>query len=118
MPQQRRHAPDPACRQCHGTGRTRYATWHEDDTWSQGEETDCWCVTTRQYPDPDCPHCHGTGEVARQVRDFWAAPPTRIKVPCRCMQKRSLPDPFPDRPDNGDGLPDPDRIDYARNDYP
>ena len=117
MPLQRRHAPNPACRQCHGTGRTRYAIWHADNTWTQTEVSDCWCTTTPQYPDPDCAHCQGTGEVEQRFWDSWVTP-NYIKVPCRCMQKPRLPDPFPDRPDLGDGLPDPDRMDYARNDDP
>ncbi|MCO5243904.1 MAG: hypothetical protein M9927_08760 [Anaerolineae bacterium] len=115
MPQ-KRHAPNPACRQCHGTGRTRYHFWLADDTWETTEETDCWCTTTRQYPDPDCPHCHGTGEVEQRFWDSWVTP-NYIKVPCRCMQKPVLPDPFPDRPDMGDGLPENYKREYVGNDY-
>ena len=91
MPQ-KRHAPNPDCRQCHGTGRTRYHFWLADDTWETTEETDCWCTTTRQYPDPDCPHCHGTGEVEQRFWDSWVTPNTS-RCPAGACRNPACPTP-------------------------
>lgn len=75
----------------------------------------------RRPPNPVCPQCRGAGRTRYSV---WRADntwETTEEVACCCTfvpKHLALPDPFPARPDSGDGLPDPDRLDYVRNDYP